>query len=462
MSDEPIADDEGIVEDSETGCEMVQVNVEDETKPPATETEDGWHECDLREVLPNAITEGSGWHSIDTAAIGSTVTSTVTFQDSRIFRDKDLFEVDYVPDSILHRDSQIKGILADTIRPYNIVGVGGFGTGKTATVRRICQDLPPGYNLVYVSCSRANTQTRVLSAMLADLATPQSWLPLDKYRELVEIELKRYRYVILVLDEVDQMLRHRDSEADAFFYILSRDDKWKNVVAILLSNRADIEPLLKRHLDPRTRDTFRWKRVDFTEYDALELGNIGEDRMKKGLRDTAWDKGTAAQIARISLFRDLGARGVIDITRWAGLKAEREQHDKITEEDIREAASVDPGIKLIQSFTPIIKALTRAISCEQPIQTSRLHTEYFQKIAETYDAPQDLDAMEGYIQKLVTFGIVTRQQSGRGRGRGSETWLSIAPEMLSTVKKSLQEPDEKSLEGIDPTAAPVSPRGPTQ
>jgi len=415
------------------------------------------------EVTEFQIGDVTGSEAIDTAAIGSTVTSTVTFQDSRIFRDKDLFEVDYVPDSILHRDSQIKeikGILADTIRPYNIVGLGVFGTGKTATVRHICQDLPSGYRLVYVTCSESNTQTKILKAMLADLGIPEKdGFPQGHYRGLLEAEMKKHHYIILVLDEVDKLLRHRNSEADDFFYILSRKEEWKNVVAILLSNRADVEPLLRKRLDPRTLDTFGWKRIEFTQYNAAELSDILEDRTKKGLRDTAWDKGTIAQIALISYNQDLGARGVIDITRRAGLNAESEQHDKITEEDIREASSVDPSMKMIQSLTPIIKALAHSIFLQQPIQTSRLHTEYFQKIAETYGGGQDLDAMERYLQKLATFGIVTRQRSGLGKGKGTETWLTIAPNMLSAVKKSLEEPDE------DPhpsSAGHVNPRGLTQ
>jgi len=390
--------------------------------------------------------------AVSSPSVTSTVTETVEHHYSQIFMDKDLFEVDHVPDCILHRETQIaeiKGVLADTIRPKNIIALGGFGTGKTATIRRIGRDLPPGYRLVYVSCSRANTQTRVLSAMLAELATPRSWLPLDKYRELVEAELKKHRYVILVLDEVDQLLQHRDSEADAFFYILSRMTEWKNVVAILLSNRLDVEPLLRKHLDPRTLDTFRWKRTEFCEYDAAELGDILEDRSRKGLRDGTWDKGIIAQIALISYNQGLGARGIIDITREAGLIAEREQHDKITPEDVREASCVDERMKTIQSLTPIDKAVVHAIFRERIVQTSRLHTEYYPKIAETYGGGQGIDVLERHIQKLHTFGLVTKRQSGLGKGKGSEIWLTIAPDMHSAVKKSVEESE------THPTAGPL-------
>jgi cell division control protein 6 len=394
-------------------------------------------------------------------AQASSMTIAVAYESSHIFRDKQLFEVDHVPDSILHREPQIteiKQILADTIRPKNIIALGGFGTGKTATLRHICRDLPSGYRLVYVSCSKGNTQTKILKAMLAELGVPQkNGFPQDHYRGLLEAELKRHRYVILVLDEVDQLLEHRDSEADAFFYILSRMPEWKNVVAALVSNRFDIEPLLRKHLDPRTLDTFRWKRTEFCEYNAAELGDILEDRCRKGLRNDSWDKGIIAQIALISYNQGLGARGVIDITREAGLIAEHERRDRMTSEDVREASSVDQRMKTIQSLTPIDKALVHTIFRERTIQTSRLHTEYYPKIAETYGGGQGIDVLERHIQKLHTFGLVDRQQSGLGKGKGSEILLTIAPDMHSAVKKSVDQSDTQGS-----TAGPLSPRGPTQ
>jgi cell division control protein 6 len=397
------------------------------------------------------VTGATGAFGSETEIVqsGATVISTVTVRHSSIFIDKDLFEVDHVPDSILHRESQIteiKYILADSIRPKNIIGLGGFGTGKTAVVRHICRDLPPGYRAIYVTCSKANTQTRVLMAILAALRMPVN-IGYDQtyYRELVETELKRHRYVILILDEVDQFLEHRNCEADGFFYIFSRMPEWKNVVAILLSNRFDVETLLRTHLDPRTLDTFRWKRVEFSEYDAVELGDILMDRCKRGLKEGAFDSGTVAQIARLSYNQGLGARGLIDITREAGLFADRKHHDKISEEDVREASSSDENMKNIQNLTPIDKGLVRAVFLKMPILTHKLHRDYFVKLAERYGGGQSLATCERHIQKLQTFGLVKNQKGrGRGRGSGSETWLTIRDEMLSAVKSSLENMEEPS------------------
>ena len=59
----------------------------------------------------------------------ATVMSTVTFDSSRIFMDKRVFHLEYVPDHIVHRDIQvsaIRRILADMengVRPYHILGM---------------------------------------------------------------------------------------------------------------------------------------------------------------------------------------------------------------------------------------------------------------------------------------------------------------------------------------------------
>ena len=77
-------------------------------------------------------------------------TTIVAFNSSPIFLDKRVFDEDYLPDRILHREDQIKKvkmILADAeggSRSDNILTTGAFGSGKTVVVRTVCASLPPG------------------------------------------------------------------------------------------------------------------------------------------------------------------------------------------------------------------------------------------------------------------------------------------------------------------------------
>jgi hypothetical protein len=71
-----------------------------------------------------------------------------------------------------------------------------------------------------------------------------------------------------------------------------------------------LETTLLSSLDSRVKDTFRFERVELGDYDASELGSILSDRCRVGLKDTAYDLGIVAMIARLAYERGLRVRGV--------------------------------------------------------------------------------------------------------------------------------------------------------
>jgi len=391
-------------------------------------------------------------------APSTTAASTVTFESSRIFLDKRVFQIAHVPEHILHRETQtgiIEHTLADldiNVLPRNMVCVGDFGTGKTATMRHICSKLPHDCRVVYVNCSDANTQTRIMRTMLPQLGTPvkRGFGP-DYYHDLLKQQLPTFRYVILILDEVDQFLEHEDSEFDAFFYSLSRI--FTNVCTILLTNRVSIEQLLLDKLDSRTRDTFRLKRIDFTDYDPVELGDILEDRCRIGLRQNSYDKGTIAQIALISYNRGLRGRGIIDITRKAGEIAEDKGHDRITKDDVWEASSEDEDLKIVRCLPPIHKAILNQILIESPT-LGRLYDPWFLAIPKGYNVGKSYSTLRGYVQELDTLGLIEKETHGRGRGRSTETRLKVPTPIAAIVKRSLVDTPPSSPANVTPGDQP--------
>ena len=387
-------------------------------------------------------------------ASSTTVTSTFMYDSSHIFRDKRVFQIAHVPEHILHRETQteiMEHTLADlniNVLPRNMLCAGDFGTGKTATVRHICSKLPPDCRVVYVNCSDANTQTRIMRTMLPQLGTPvkRGFGP-DYYHDLLKEKLTTFRYVILILDEVDMFLEHEDSEFNAFFYSLSRT--FTNVCTILLTNRVSIEQLLLEKLDSRTRDTFRWLAIPFTDYDAFELGDILEARCKLGLKDTAYDVGTIKQIALISYNRGLRGRGIIDITKKAGEIAEDKGHDKITEEDIRAASNVDEDMEIVRRLPPIHKAVLAQISATSPTLAS-LYNAWFLEIPEKYNIGKAYSTLRGIVQELDTLGLIEKHVHGRGRKRGVETQLKVPDPIAAIVKRSLQDTPTPSPANVTP------------
>jgi cell division control protein 6 len=376
--------------------------------------------------------------------LGHTYAPDASCPSPKIFSDKRVLELDYVPSHILHRDEQVKkiqSILTDMnngVRPRNILCIGDFGTGKTAVVRSVCRDLSSGCRPVYVNCAEENTQSRIIRAILRQFdVSVKTGFPKDHYLRLFKENVARWQCVVLVLDEVDKFVEREDSECNEFFYTLSRSVN--NVATIFLTNRVSFEVNLFASLDARVRDTFRFERVEFGDYIAPELSAILMDRCRIGLRDETYDIGIVAMLARISYAQGLRARGIIDLARKTVEVAEAKGHVKIEEEDVRQASSElshERELETVQRLPPIHRRLLAKILIESP--SSGIAYEWYRGIAPDYGAGQSLATFHTYLKDLETMELVRKQKRGRGRGKGLEMRLVVPPEIADIVRRSLE------------------------
>lgn len=371
-------------------------------------------------------------------------TITSTNLSTHIFLNKRVFQLDYVPKRILHRDKQInriESILADftnDVRPRNILCVGDFGTGKTVVVRSVCSSPPSNCTALYVNCAEENTQSRIIRTILRHLSVPvKPGFPRDHYLQLFKDQMAHQTYVILILDEVDKFVERKDSDFNEFFYTLSRSID--NLVAILLTNRVSFESNLLINLDSRVKDTFRFERVEFGDYNAPELMDMLRDRCQMGLNHATYDKEIIAVMGRISYERGLRARGIIDLARKAAEIAEAKGHSKIEIEDVHQAStelSHESEMEIVQKLPPIHRAILGKILLDSPSSSSVF--DWYQKIAPRYGIGQSLTIFHTYLKELETLGLVIKEKKGLGRGKGLEMRLVVPVEIASIVAKSLQ------------------------
>ena len=90
---------------------------------------------------------------------------------SKIFRNREILRPDYIPDTLPHRENEIRKlaqILVPAIkgeRPSNVFIYGLTGTGKTAVTKYVLKNMyikakEKGYNTfsyTYINCRSANT-----------------------------------------------------------------------------------------------------------------------------------------------------------------------------------------------------------------------------------------------------------------------------------------------------------------
>lgn len=269
-----------------------------------------------------------------------------------IFKNGDVLRPTYVPDELPHRQEQIARlgmILSSSLRgstPSNVFIYGKTGTGKTAVAKYVLKYLSartkgsgsdiPALSTAYINCRVVDTNYRVLSNLCkeAGLDVPFTGLPTDEvYRRFVEEISNRNELVIIVLDEVDMVVK---KDGDDVLYDLTRINtslKRGRVSLVGISN--DLK--FKDYLDPRVVSSLGEEEVVFPPYTAPELQDILRQRATIGFCDGILDEGVINLCAALAAREHGDARRALDLLRVAGELCERAGERKVTEKHVRAA-----------------------------------------------------------------------------------------------------------------------------
>jgi len=213
----------------------------------------------------------------------------------RIFKNRDALDSSYIPEELPHRDSQIKKIaektacalLGDT--PPSFLCYGMTGTGKTATIRYVSQKLAQQNSeikpwWIYINCNIVSTPYRILAHIYNTISRrekiPPTGLPKDiifkKLLGLLDSKVEN-SICFLVLDEIDILVNKKGG--NEILYDLTRlnenlDNSKTSIIGI--SNKLKF----KENLDPRILSSLGEEHIVFPSYDASELRDILNDRVK--------------------------------------------------------------------------------------------------------------------------------------------------------------------------------------
>jgi len=214
-------------------------------------------------------------------------------QTETLFKDKSVLLQDDYNSEPLFRDRQQEELVYHLCSnpPNNVAGQGKPGTGKSLIIRRL-GDLwereTPRSKLVYVNCKWANTDYRVyyhiLGAYNRNVAI--TGFPVDYLRsELVKALDEKRHTSLIVLDEIDGLIRKPHNYANTTLYTLSRlntELKKAKMAVWIVSNDLNFTD----YLDPRALSSLALEDVYFPPYTSGEtfeiIRMIAERALKSG------------------------------------------------------------------------------------------------------------------------------------------------------------------------------------
>ncbi|MFA6805355.1 MAG: AAA family ATPase [Candidatus Methanomethylophilaceae archaeon] len=334
---------------------------------------------------------------------------------SVIIRDSSKLTYDYVPQVLPHREDQMKGLerlfrpMVTNGQPCSAFLYGGVGTGKTATAKRFCEDMTKycasnskQMDSLLINCRIKNTEHSALLQMVRhfDPGYPERGFSAEEmfrsFRAHIE---KRSRPFVLILDEVDNLLKNN---SENIIYKLTRinEDLKASSISIIMISQFSIADVL----DEASMSTFkRANTIVFERYTAPFLRDILKQRIDEALLpDTVGEEELDLMTEIGSQFGD--ARFGIEIIEKSAMIAEEEETGRITADNIRTAgAMIYSGVsesKLKEldlnhklALLAVSRALkgnafvninaaekTYAIVCEEYGQAARKHTQFWSYI----------------------------------------------------------------------------------
>jgi len=372
--------------------------------------------------------------------------------------DRDILRPSFVPDRLPHREEQVDQlaqILATALRgdrPSNVLIFGKTGTGKTAVVKYIENELKKldggrAVQYVYMNCEIVDTPYGVLqnvaNRFVENLSQriPFTGLSTDRvYQMLVEKLDEEKRIVILVLDEIDKIVTKNGD--DLLYQLLKINDDLTKAKVSLIGISNDLK--FTEWLDPRVKSRLSDEKMVFPPYNAQELFDILQQRSHRAFDNGVAGESVLSLIAALAAAEHGDARRALDLLRVSAELAERAREDHITDQHVQRAKNkieLDTVVEAIKSLPTQSKLVLLTIISNGEAGADRMTT------GDVYGTYKELCRKTGMpvltqrrvtdlISELDMLGLVHARVKSYGRGGRTKEVQSAVP--FLEIKKVLE------------------------
>ena len=380
-----------------------------------------------------------------------------------LFLDKQVLRGNYMPETIFHRDLEVKqiaNILAPCLKlekPSNLFVYGKTGTGKTLTIKHIINNLSNlakqkeiPLKVIYTNCKLkkvADTEYRLIAHLIREFGEEiaSTGLPTDEvYKTFFNVVDKEKQFILLVLDEADQLVKKTGDEI--LYNLLRINEELKNSQIAIVGISNDL--LFVDSLDPRVRSSLSEEELVFKPYNALQIQDILRQRAKEAIKEGSLADGVIEKCAAYAAREHGDARRALELLRVAAEIAERENHKQVKTEHIDGAEAKIERDKITDTITHQPKQAQAALYAILSLHTKRRDSIFTGDIYEVYKKvssqiglrPLTQRRISDIIAELDMLGIINARVISKGRhGRTKEISVLIPPAILQKTKSMLEE-----------------------
>ncbi|MFB6189376.1 MAG: ORC1-type DNA replication protein [Halapricum sp.] len=348
--------------------------------------------------------------------------------DESVFRDEHVFEIDYVPETFHHRETQMESLkyaLRPAVRgsrPLNVIARGPPGTGKTTAVQKLFGELraQTDVNVARVNCQVDSTRYSVFSRLFEhvfEYEPPASGISFKKlFGQITDRLVEDDEVLAVALDDVNYLFY--EGEASETLYSLLRAHEAHSgakIGVICISSDLDLDVI--EELDSRVQSVFRPEEVYFNRYGEAEIADILDERVERGFHEGAVGPTVLDRVAELTADQGGDLRVGIDLLRRAGMNAEMRASRSVAVEDVEEAYDKSKYVHLsrhLRGLSEPEQALAEVIAEEGGGRAGDIYESFSEQTDLGYTRYSEI------INKLAQLEIIDAEYvsvDGRGRSR---------------------------------------------